>query len=151
MLNQHYVIYGTHQIYPASSLPLSHFLKYLFFLLIVGYLITSAFLLISNLFISYLLALPQKICVLIGVYQSLWFFFFFFFFLYHVIWGFLSAGKKNPPANAGDAVSIPGSERSPGEENDNLLQYSCLGIPMDRGAWRVTYHGVAKNWTQFSD
>ena len=77
--------------------------------------------------------------------------FFFFFFLYHVIWGFLSGGKKNPPANAGDAVSIPGSERSPGEENDNLLQYSCLGIPMDRGAWRVTVHGIAKSWTWLSD
>ena len=45
---------------------------------------------------------------------------------------------KNPPANAGDlrnASSIPRSERSPGEGNDNPLQYSCLGNPMDRGAW----------------
>ena len=44
-------------VFPLQ-LPLSHFLKYLFFLLIVEYLITSAFLLTSNLFISYLLALP---------------------------------------------------------------------------------------------
>ena len=43
---------------------------------------------------------------------------------------------KNPPANAGDARdagSIPGSERSPGVGNGNLLQYSCLENPMDRG------------------
>ena len=40
---------------------------------------------------------------------------------------------KNPPANAGDAGSIPGSGRSPGEGNGNPLQYPCLGNPMDRG------------------
>ena len=39
---------------------------------------------------------------------------------------------------------IPGSERSPGEENDNPLQYSSLGNPMDRGAWRATVQGVTK-------
>ena len=38
---------------------------------------------------------------------------------------------KNPPANAGDACSIPGLGRSPGEENGNPLQYCCLGNPMD--------------------
>ena len=36
---------------------------------------------------------------------------------------------KNPPANAGDLGSIPGSGRSPGEGNGNLLQYSCLENP----------------------
>ena len=41
---------------------------------------------------------------------------------------------KNPPANAGDTGSIPGSGRSPGEGNTNPLQYSCLENPMDRGA-----------------
>ena len=51
---------------------------------------------------------------------------------------------KNPPANAGDAGSIPVLGRSPGEGNDNLFQYSCLGIPMDRGAWQATVHGVIK-------
>ena len=51
---------------------------------------------------------------------------------------------KNPPANAGDAGSIPGLERSPGEGNGNLLQYSCLGNRMDRGAWMATVHGVTK-------
>ena len=58
---------------------------------------------------------------------------------------------KNPPANAGDTrdvVSIPGSERSPGEGNGYPLQYSCLENPMDRGAWQATVHRVAKSWTQ---
>ena len=39
---------------------------------------------------------------------------------------------ENSPSNAGDADSIPGSGRSPGEGNGNPLQYSCLGNPMDR-------------------
>ena len=46
---------------------------------------------------------------------------------------------------------IPGFGRSPGEGNDNPLQYSCLGNPMDRGAWQATVHGVAKSWTIRSD
>ena len=55
---------------------------------------------------------------------------------------------KNLPANAGDARdagSIPGSGRSPGEGNGYMLQYFCLENPMDRGTWRATVHGVAKN------
>ena len=51
---------------------------------------------------------------------------------------------KNPLANAGDEGLIPGLERSLGEGNGNPLQYSCLGNPMDRGAWWVTVHGVTK-------
>ena len=54
---------------------------------------------------------------------------------------------KNPLANAGakgDAVSIPGLRRSPGEGNGNPLQYSCLGNPMDREAWWAIVLGVAK-------
>ena len=51
----------------------------------------------------------------------------------------------NSPANAGDLGSIPGLGRSPGIENGNLLQYSCLGNLMDRGAWRATVHGVSKD------
>ena len=56
--------------------------------------------------------------------------------------------KKNPPANAGDVTdmgSIPMSGRSPRVGNGNPLQYCCLGNPMDRGAWQVTIHGVAKS------
>ena len=44
---------------------------------------------------------------------------------------------KNPSASAGEAGSIPGLGRSPGEGNGNLLQYSCLGNSMDRGAWQA--------------
>ena len=51
---------------------------------------------------------------------------------------------KNLSANAGDAGSIPGSGRSPGEGNRNPLQYSCLENPTDRGAWRVTVRGFSK-------
>ena len=51
---------------------------------------------------------------------------------------------KNPPANAGDANSISGSGRCPGEGNGNPLQDSFLRNPMDRGAWQATVHGVAK-------
>ena len=52
---------------------------------------------------------------------------------------------KNLPNNAGDLSSIPGSGRSPGGGNGNPLQYSCLGNPMDRGAWRGTVHAVIKS------
>ena len=45
---------------------------------------------------------------------------------------------KNPPANAGDVRSIPGSETFLEEGNGNPLHYSCLGNPKDRGAWRAT-------------
>ena len=42
---------------------------------------------------------------------------------------------------------IPWSGRSPGEENGNPLQYSCLENPMDRGAWGATVHEITKSWT----
>ena len=51
---------------------------------------------------------------------------------------------KNPPANARDMGSIPGSGRSPGEGKGNPLQYSCLGNPTDRGAWQATVRGVQR-------
>ena len=58
---------------------------------------------------------------------------------------------KNPPANAGDLGSTPGSGRSPREGNGHPLEYSCLENSMDRGAWRATVHGVTKSPTQLSD
>ena len=71
------------------------------------------------------------------------------------MWGFLGdAVVKNPPANVGDMRDmslIPGLGRSPGEGNGNLLQYSCLENPMDRGAWWATVHGVTKSRTRLSD
>ena len=51
------------------------------------------------------------------------------------------------PASAGDAGSIPGLGRCPGEGNGNPFQYLCLGNSMDRGAWWATVHGVAKRGT----
>ena len=64
---------------------------------------------------------------------------------YHAIGG-LPGGPvvKNPPANAGDTGSIPGSGRCPAEGNGNSFQCSCLGNPMDRGAWWATVHGVIR-------
>ena len=59
--------------------------------------------------------------------------------------------KKIPPANSGDVGLLSGSGRSPGEGNGNPLQYSCLGNPMDRGAWWAIVHGVAKSRTQLND
>jgi len=48
--------------------------------------------------------------------------------------------------------SIPGLGRSPEEGNSNPLQYSCLGNPMDRGAWQATSPwGCKKSWTQLRD
>ena len=68
------------------------------------------------------------------------------------MWGFPGGSVvKNSPANAGDKGSIPGLGRSPGERNGNPLQYSCLGNPMDREAWRATVHKSQKSWTQLSD
>ena len=54
---------------------------------------------------------------------------------------------KNLPANVGDLRDeglIPELERSPGEGNGNPLQYTCLEKPMDREAWQVTVHRVAR-------
>ena len=52
---------------------------------------------------------------------------------------------KNLPAKLGDAGLIPGSGRSLGEGNrGNKLQYSCLGNPMDRGAWQAIVHVVTR-------
>ena len=61
-----------------------------------------------------------------------------------VVW---ASQVKNLPANAGDTGYmhlIPVLARSPGEGNGNPLQHSCLGNPMDRGAWWATVHGGHK-------
>ena len=52
---------------------------------------------------------------------------------------------KDIACNARGACSIPGSGRTPGEENGNPLQCSCLENSMDRGTWQATVHGVAKS------
>ena len=59
-------------------------------------------------------------------------------------------GAGNSPANAGDIRGmgfIPGLGGSPGGGHGNALQYSCLKNPIDRGAWQVTAHSVAKSET----
>ena len=64
-----------------------------------------------------------------------------------------SAGRKSV-CNAGDTGImglIPESGRSPGKGNGNSLQNSCLGNPIDRGAWWATVDGVTKSWTQLSN
>ena len=58
---------------------------------------------------------------------------------------------KNPPANTGDAGSVPGLGRFPGEGNGNPLQYSCLEHPIDRGSWQATVRGVAESNTTEHD
>ena len=66
--------------------------------------------------------------------------------LYEFSKGFPSGLKvKNLPANAGNAGSIPGLGRCPGEGNGNPLQYSCLVNPTDRGAWWAIVHGISKD------
>ena len=67
--------------------------------------------------------------------------------------GFLCVGipggsdGKESACNAGDLGLIPGLGRSPGGRHGNLLQYSCLENPMDRGAWWAIVRGVAKSRT----
>ena len=61
---------------------------------------------------------------------------------------------KNPPAmqEMKEVTGlIPRLSRAPGEGDGNSLQYSCLGNPMDRGAWWATEHGVAESWAQLRD
>ena len=52
---------------------------------------------------------------------------------------------KNLPSNARDKGLIPGLGRSPRKGNGHQLQYSSLGNPMDRGSWKATVLGVAKD------
>ena len=61
------------------------------------------------------------------------------------ILNFDGSDGKESACNAGDPGLIPGSGRSPRERNGNPLQYSCLENFMDREAWQVTIHGVAKS------
>ena len=62
--------------------------------------------------------------------------------------GFLGGSDgKESACSVGDPGLIPGLGKSPGEGNDNSLQYSCLENSMDRGAWWAAVHGVTKRWT----
>ena len=57
---------------------------------------------------------------------------------------------KDSACNAGNVDSTPWSGRSPGEDNGNPLQYSCLGSSMDRGAWWAIVYPITKTWTWLS-
>ena len=59
--------------------------------------------------------------------------------------------NEESACNVGDPGLIPGSGRSPGEENGYPLQYSYLENSMDKEAWQVTAHGVTKSQTQLCD
>ena len=61
--------------------------------------------------------------------------------------GFADKESACSTGDTGDVGSTPGSGRSTGEGNGNLLQYSCLENSLDRGAWRAIVHGVVKSWT----
>ena len=71
------------------------------------------------------------------------------------VMGFLGGtAVESACQNAGDTRDvglIPGWERHPGGGNGNLLQYSCLENPTDRGTWQATVHGITESWTQVSD
>ena len=58
---------------------------------------------------------------------------------------------KESSCQTGDTGLTPGLGRSHGEWNGNPLQYSCLGNPIDRGAWWATVHGITKSWIQLSE
>jgi len=65
-----------------------------------------------------------------------------------VFWGFPGGSdSKEHTCSVGDSGYITGWVRSTGEGNGNPFQYSCLGNPTDRGAWRTRVHGVADSWT----
>ena len=70
------------------------------------------------------------------------------FLIYETFFSWLSG--KESTCNAGDMDLSPGLGRSPGGGSDNLLQYSCLGNPMDRGAWWATVPWVAESRTWLS-
>ena len=59
--------------------------------------------------------------------------------------------QKKTNCNMGDRDQIPGLGRSPGGGHGSVLQYACWRIPMGRGAWRPTVHGVTKRWTRLSN
>ena len=68
--------------------------------------------------------------------------------LYGLPW---CSDSKESACNAGDLSSILGLERSPGEENGNPLQYSCLENPTEGGAWQATVHRVTKSQMELTD
>ena len=56
-----------------------------------------------------------------------------------------SVGKESA-CSSGELSLILALGISPGEGNGNLLQYSCLGHPMEKGVWQAPVHGIPKSW-----
>ena len=71
----------------------------------------------------------------------------FLLYAYATVRASLVAQCKESACQCRRCGSIPGLGRSPGEGNGNPLQYSCLGNPRDRGAWRAIVHGIPKSQT----
>ena len=71
--------------------------------------------------------------------------------LFFLIVGFPNGSSSKESScstgDTGDSGYVPGLRRYPGVGNGNLLQYSCLGNPMDRGTWLATVHGVTESDT----
>ena len=67
----------------------------------------------------------------------------------YIIFGLLWWLSKESACNAGATGLIPGGGRSPGEENSNPLQNSCLENSMDRGAWQAAIHVATESWTEW--
>ena len=65
--------------------------------------------------------------------------------VYLIFRTYIGSDSKEFTYIAGDSSSVPGPGRFPGEGNANPLQYSCLGNPIDRGAWWAPVHGVAES------
>ena len=89
----------------------------------------------------------KQILFSVNLFSQKTLFFGFFFFSFNICNKISFPGGsvvKNPPANAGNVGSIPGLGRSPRGGHSNSLQYSCLGNPMDRGAWRAAVHAAAR-------
>ena len=59
----------------------------------------------------------------------------------------VGSDSRESACNMGDPGSIPELGRSPREGNCYPLQYSCLGNPVDRGAWQAIVHGVTESDT----
>ena len=90
-------------------------------------------------FLSYLKGLRQpdfKIYCKASIIKRVWYL--------HKNWGLTWWLSGNLPTDAGDASSVSGLGRSPGEGNGNLFQYACLGNSMDRGAWWAAVYRVTK-------
>ena len=72
-------------------------------------------------------------------------------YIYNIGASLVAQTVKKSACNAGDPGLIPESGRSPGGGNGNPVQYSCLEILMDRGAWWATVHRAAKSWSRLSN